>query len=1120
MDIAFSLEETLKESIRVRNLLARTPDDSFHRILHSVLRDCIRRLDETSVALYSATSGIDVARRVTRQQIQGHTIGSLAHATQRLRGGTAGDATWLLEASQELTQLQSSITRTVLIALLETGARRTSVVSPCFPYLFSFLDALYRNILEDKKATTEAAQKQLTSTSWVVLDLLAHHAGMSFLQDWERESYAGIDCPPWNLTMESATEDVALAVTQDGTGTLDLFMDIILFWPASKHIPGQEDNSTGLSIEGLARMNYRCKEGSVWDEIYLRHLKYACTKYAIGVSVRKPDGLFRRQSDRAMLLAVLGAATNSMHGRLAYAFVTESIGPHAFDEARIAPTGISWSLAINLLMLILGDEATLAITEKYPGAKHVFELLGPRPASPRYRREPLPTDVSNRIVRFLRINIDVKCALDSLDKGDTDATAVALYLDLAVKTQDPTRPSIFWGIDLLVPFFRQVCRNNLLSEDLRKMLCSKLLATAVSALETVAPSKTPLVEEPHARDHELPLGVPADFSDRDDLNGLLHKHRTLQRKRALLSYEAMEARNGAYQMITDCFRLAGVPEEDPLSVPIAMFQCIASEDRGLSPSVADALKVIMINFKDARFNDMMCQGQTKIDFIAPLLPSLICAAASDSDDSRDVAAEWTNNILVDFDEKIAGLMSNYLSERVNSTPTTESNSERQRDCLTRFFNLDLSSSINEALCVILGRMKVFGDSVATSPELSLALLQKFDFSVEAARNAFKNDKLNAIREVGMACRAGIEPAILQPGTTCRICFNDFSSSFALSCGHRFCTTCWKDYLNAKVSEDGKKSLSITCPDHKCDEVMSIFEVERMDALTAKRMCKDLVSAFVERDPLYAACPKVGCPMVAWRKSHQKQVAVTCERCDQEFCFDCGSLPHRPAACKVFTRWNRIFGSSSFWIRKNAKPCPSCAAPIEKSSGCNHIRCQQCGADWCWICLRYLRSHMEAHVCNRYNVITNAEAEEEQRSIFFTDRYQAHEEAEAVAKQRADFIQSLEKEIKEGLWYANESEIGLYVAAFGLLVEARSFLKYSYVAAWSQHADVAKHFQHQQAILEVATEKLTQLTISRLDDIYTYKGYPGMQFVFRSIDFHSSIVRECICRLNAMKQSSV
>ena len=163
--------------------------------------------------------------------------------------------------------------------------------------------------------------------------------------------------------------------------------------------------------------------------------------------------------------------------------------------------------------------------------------------------------------------------------------------------------------------------------------------------------------------------------------------------------------------------------------------------------------------------------------------------------------------------------------------------------------------------------------------------------------------------------------------------------------------------------------------------------------------------------------------------------------------------------------------------------------------------------------------MEAHVCNRYNAITDAEVEEEQRSIFFTDRYQSHEEDEAVAKQRAEFIQNHGKEIKEGLWYASEPEVELYISTFALLVEARSFLKYSYVAAWSQNEVKMKNFQHQQAVLEVATQQLTQMTMSRLDEVYTIKGRSGLKFVFRSILFHSSIVRECMDRLIRMTEGS-
>ena len=38
-----------------------------------------------------------------------------------------------------------------------------------------------------------------------------------------------------------------------------------------------------------------------------------------------------------------------------------------------------------------------------------------------------------------------------------------------------------------------------------------------------------------------------------------------------------------------------------------------------------------------------------------------------------------------------------------------------------------------------------------------------------------------------------------------------------------------------------------------------------------------------------------------------------------------------------------------WILANTKKCPKCYTRIEKNQGCNHMTCQQCKYDFCWIC---------------------------------------------------------------------------------------------------------------------------------------------------------------------------
>jgi hypothetical protein len=35
-------------------------------------------------------------------------------------------------------------------------------------------------------------------------------------------------------------------------------------------------------------------------------------------------------------------------------------------------------------------------------------------------------------------------------------------------------------------------------------------------------------------------------------------------------------------------------------------------------------------------------------------------------------------------------------------------------------------------------------------------------------------------------------------------------------------------------------------------------------------------------------------------------------------------------------------------------CPGCHVRTTKDNGCNHLKCTQCGADWCWQCRQTMR----------------------------------------------------------------------------------------------------------------------------------------------------------------------
>ena len=61
---------------------------------------------------------------------------------------------------------------------------------------------------------------------------------------------------------------------------------------------------------------------------------------------------------------------------------------------------------------------------------------------------------------------------------------------------------------------------------------------------------------------------------------------------------------------------------------------------------------------------------------------------------------------------------------------------------------------------------------------------------------------------------------------CSICGDDMPAEFctALSCAHRFCNDCWKNYLTTKIREGETK---LNCPQHKCNLTVEELTVKKL-----------------------------------------------------------------------------------------------------------------------------------------------------------------------------------------------------------------------------------------------------------------------------------------------------
>jgi hypothetical protein len=115
-------------------------------------------------------------------------------------------------------------------------------------------------------------------------------------------------------------------------------------------------------------------------------------------------------------------------------------------------------------------------------------------------------------------------------------------------------------------------------------------------------------------------------------------------------------------------------------------------------------------------------------------------------------------------------------------------------------------------------------------------------------------------------------------------------------------------------------------------------------------------AAINSNPLLRECPADGCtklvqPSVNWRGVIQPDMICNAPGCDQTFCYF-HSAAHPGRTCREYEQAIRDEQRANrAAIALFTKPCPQCNVPTEKNNGCNHMTCQGCGQDWCWICGR-------------------------------------------------------------------------------------------------------------------------------------------------------------------------
>jgi len=353
---------------------------------------------------------------------------------------------------------------------------------------------------------------------------------------------------------------------------------------------------------------------------------------------------------------------------------------------------------------------------------------------------------------------------------------------------------------------------------------------------------------------------------------------------------------------------------------------------------------------------------------------------------------------------------------------------------------------------------------------------------------------------------------------CRICYDETSNLFSMGCGHKFCRSCYTEYLASLVG-DGQSCIIGHCPEFKCTQLVtpSVFHallgdrqsgvvgapgeadtnspLASVGARTGKLTAQYdtyYVRNFIETCKDMKYCPAPGCDKVAVGSG---VTTVRCS-CGYPFCMRCGEEAHDPCSCSQLADWAMKCMNESEtanWILANTRKCPACNARIEKNQGCNHMTCRLCKHDFCWICMGSWAEHGQQtggfYKCNRFmpaevksiiSAIDKAKADLD-RYLHYYQRYHGHDSALKYAsaqRVQAEARMVEQQEAQKSSWI----DVQFLKQAAEQVIDCRRVLKYTYVLGFflPDGSPEKQLFEHHQEMLEKNTERLQEYTELNLD----------------------------------------
>lgn len=132
------------------------------------------------------------------------------------------------------------------------------------------------------------------------------------------------------------------------------------------------------------------------------------------------------------------------------------------------------------------------------------------------------------------------------------------------------------------------------------------------------------------------------------------------------------------------------------------------------------------------------------------------------------------------------------------------------------------------------------------PEATAILLRHLRWNKERLIDQYMEKMDEVLETAGLCQDSTTNPPKIQklPGFVCDICCDDNPNmdTFAMKCGHRFCLTCYRQYLGTKIQDEGE-AARIRCPGEGCTRIV---DSKSLDLLVTA----DLHERYVDHRPTF------------------------------------------------------------------------------------------------------------------------------------------------------------------------------------------------------------------------------------------------------------------------------